>query len=70
MTNLSNRITSRLRLPTRGHGFLRAKKVRLWQNTKKIIVRLTEKRRGPEEPDHGLCVMGRDGYERFGKIVL
>ena len=33
-------------------------------------VRLTVKRRGTEDPDLGTCVIGRDGYERFGKIVV
>jgi len=28
------------------------------------------KRGGAEDPDQGMCAFGRDGYERFGKIVL
>ena len=46
--------------PTKSKAAVKHEK-KVWQ---------TEKRRGAEEPDQGVCGMGRDGYERFGKTVL
>ena len=49
-------------------GFLRGKGKATGRGGKKQS--LTEKRRGAEGPDQGICTLVREGYERFGKIVL